>query len=279
MAVPPDNARKNPPLPNDPLAPFKPDLLQHFPGKEALLREGKAYSQRRGRTSKAAVTCLGVAVAALWLADPAWQTTRLATRVGERSTWTLRDGSRIQLNTDSVMVVENHLRSRRIALERGEAMFTVSHSWRAFVVTAAGVEIRDIGTHFNVRRAHVDVDVAVMEGAVEIKAGASSARVARGQALAVHGGQLGPLVDVQPGAVAWAKGKLVLDGSPLRLVVAEMQRYRDAPIRLRDEHAGSLRLSGEYDIGGLEPLLDALPAVLPVRVARHADGTVDIASR
>ncbi|GAB7542367.1 FecR family protein [Cupriavidus sp. 8B] len=280
MDKPPSTARKMPPSPADPLAPFKDELCPYFPSKDALLKEARAYRRGRSRTIKA-VAALALAFSALWLADPAWQTEHLATRIGERSEWTLRDGTRIQLNTASALVVENHLRSRRLRLEQGEAMFTVAHGWRSFVVTAAGAQIRDIGTVFNVRRDGATVSVAVVQGAVEVspRAGNRGTLLAGGQAMSVSAGQLGVPAGFGADIVAWADGKLVLDGTPLRQVVAEMQRYRRAPIRLRDDRAGNLRLSGEYRINDMESLVDALPDILPISMTRAADGAIDISSR
>ncbi|MNU04858.1 hypothetical protein D3C72_2494470 [compost metagenome] len=45
---------------------------------------------------------------------------------------------------------------------------------------------------------------------------------------------------------------------------------------LDDARAGSLRLSGVYDLAGLEALIDALPQVLPVTVRRGGDGAVHV---
>lgn len=267
-------------MPN-PLAPYKEALQPHFPSKEALLQEGKAYGQGQRLRARRGLMALSaaLAVAALWLGNPTVETVRLATGVGEQRVWSLRDGTRIQLNTDSVAVLENHLRGRRLRLEQGETMVTVAHGWRSFAVAAGDSDILDIGTVFSVRRNQDDVDVAVIRGAVEVKPAPQddAIRLSGGQALAIRQGRAGQPEAMRAGAAAWADGKLVLDGTPLREVVAEMQRYRRAPIRLRDERAGDLRLSGEYNITGIESLLDALPAVLPVRVARHADNSIDIA--
>jgi len=277
MPTPPGDApRKRRPAPPNPLQPFKQALRPHFPSKEALLQEGKAH-RRRARSAKAA-SALGAAVAALWLANPTLEATRLTTDIGQRQEWSLKDGTRIQLNTNSVAVLENRLRSRTLRLDQGETMVTVAHGWRSFTVAAGDSEILDIGTVFNVRRNRADVGVAVLQGAVEVRPrrGSEAIPLGTGQALAIRQGQPDRPVGLAAEATAWADGKLVLDGTPLRTVIEEVQRYRRAPVHLRDEEAGTLRLSGEYRIADIESLLDALPAMLPVRVSRHADNSIDI---
>lgn len=78
---------------------------------------------------------------------------------------------------------------------------------------------------------------------------------------------------------AWRHRKLIFNGTPLRQVIVEIQRYRQASISLRDARLGNLRLSGEYDISGLENLIDALPATLPVSIHRDSSGNVTIAAK
>ena len=62
-------------------------------------------------------------------------------------------------------------------------------------------------------------------------------------------------------------------------MVNELQRYRKAPITLTDAKLGKLRISGAYDINGIESLIDTLPISVPVKVHRQADGSVMIKPR
>ncbi len=284
--------------PGDALAPFEDALRSRFPSREALLAEARAQTQAqrsRGRSAAraSAGALLAVAVALLWWVDPAWQREEVRTAVGEQATWTLADGSTITLNTASVLQVQTRLRTRRFVLLQGEAAFHVAHGWRPFEVQAGAVAVRDIGTAFGVRRlsgaANSGAQVTVYEGAVEVRTSANgpgdaAPRVLRaGQAVTAGAGPgNAPLRNVDPAvAGAWRTGRLVFDGMPLADAVAELQRYRSAPLVLADPRAtgvGALRLSGEYDAKGIEALIDALPQALPVAVQRRGDGSVQISS-
>lgn len=232
-------------------------------------------------------------VLATWWLDPAWRSEEISTAIGEQGHWTLRDGSELRLNTASVLRVKTHLRSRQFELLQGEAAFHVAHGWRPFVVRSGDTEVLDIGTVFTVRRMHSGTDVTVLEGQVQVRERAGTAwQLGRGQALWVLDrpaekatGIAADAVTPSPRSIdvdaigAWQRGRLVFDGMPLTQVIAELQRYRSAPIALVDEHAGRLRLSGVYDIDGIESLIDTLAVVLPVSVVRGVDGNVQIASR
>ncbi|MGH8447147.1 MAG: hypothetical protein ACREVL_17905, partial [Solimonas sp.] len=76
-----------------------------------------------------------------------------------------------------------------------------------------------------------------------------------------------------------ADGRLVFDRTPLREVLAELQRYRTAPLRLADAQIGGLRVSGVFAVDRGDALLDLLPRILPVTVERAADGSVRVSGR
>ena len=75
-----------------------------------------------------------------------------ATPVGGRQTLTLADGTRIELNTDTVLKLNRQRGVRSVTLVRGEAYFQVQHdAARPFVVETAGHTVTDLGTKFTVR--------------------------------------------------------------------------------------------------------------------------------
>lgn len=282
--------------PRDPLQPFAHALAEHFPSRQNLLAEAHAQTARQ-RRRKQLVSTAGTALAATllagtWWLDPAWRTQELRTAVGERSNATLSDGGTVQLNTNTVLYVQSRLRSRQFVLLQGEALFSVgkgwADAWKPFIVHAPGAQVRDIGTTFSVRIREHDTQVTVIEGAVEVsrpgaEGDAGLQRVNAGLAwLATTTADLTSpsLAPVDPTqTTAWQRGKLVFDGTPLADALAEVQRYRRAPIRVLDERAARMRVSGEYDLGGIEALIDALPATLPVRVQRATDGSVVVESQ
>jgi transmembrane sensor len=92
-----------------------------------------------------------------------------ATELGELRKVALPDGSIVQLNTDSAADVQFSSSERRLRLTRGEAHFTVAKNRaRPFTVSAGGVDVRAIGTEFNVRLRSAAVEVLVTEGKVMV---------------------------------------------------------------------------------------------------------------
>lgn len=273
----------------DALAPFEEGLRLHLRSADDILRE--ATDRRLAGSRKKivlsalvlAVVCAGV----VWF-DPAYKIESVATAIGERTTWEMPDGSSVTLNTASRITVSMHLRSRRVTLDQGEALFDVAHAplralERSFVVQAHRTVVHDIGTVFNVRNRPNGADVSVLQGHVRVDTDNGMTReLGAGESLATRDGHFAPnatTAGARPNAVEWRNGRLVLEGVPLREVADEIQRYRQPPIELQGGPIGDIRMSGQFDLDRLDQLIDLLPSLTPVDVLRRPDGSVRIDAR
>lgn len=199
------------------------------------------------------------------------------TDVGGHRLLQLPDGSTIGLNTDSAVDVRFESGLRRVWLRRGEAHFTVAREpGRPFIVSAAGVDVRVVGTVFNVRLRPESVDVLVTEGKVRVGAAAegrdetvatepavaaiseltahqkvSIARVAA-PVLPVVVPPAAPVVPVEVSmaeirqALAWQTRRLDFDGTPLQEIVAEFNRYNRHKLIVADPRLETQRFGGSF---------------------------------
>ncbi|WIE48606.1 FecR family protein [Pseudomonas sp. GM17] len=209
-----------------------------------------------------------------------------ATALGERRHVALPDGSQVDLNSRSRLLVRFERGQRSVELSEGEAMFSVEHdSSRPFVVAAGPGKVTVTGTRFDVRRDATQTRVAVEQGTVKVQgreaadgefvsltAGLGTAVDARGRVAAAYA------VDSQA-LTAWRSGKLVFNNASLSDVAAEVSRYRQQPLRVGNEAVGRLRLTSVFKADDTDALLKALPSILPVAVKTHADGSQEIIAR
>jgi transmembrane sensor len=230
-------------------------------------------SARRARPRRSAARMLGMSVLLLvssalavagWMEHSA-ETITYSTRKGERQAVVLDDGTAVDLNTATRLHATISLLRRKIVLDQGEAIFDVRHeSLRPFTVQAGDLAIRDIGTRFSARRHGDAVSVAVLQGAIEI----NGERVEEG-----HQRNYLPdtgLSSIQPidaeQVEAWKHGRLVFRKSPLRDVIAELERYHSVRIVFADPSLARQTLSGTFDIDDLELFLASVEKILPVQV-------------
>lgn len=233
--------------------------------------------------------------AALVLATAGWfgwnqvprYTVEIATAAGETQQLALPDGSMVDVNVSTRLQVRYYPRRREASLTQGEAFFTVTPDpGRAFTVDSGASRTTVVGTRFNLRASPSEVDVTVLEGRVQVQADreAASRPIVLGplQGVAVIPGQ-GLRQSTHPSADRigdWRTGRLVFRRTPVVEVARDVARYLDRPVLVDgDARLKALPVSGFADTRAPGAFLDALPDLLPVRVARAADGSYVISAR
>lgn len=212
------------------------------------------------------------------------------TDVGEMRTVSLNDGSSIELNTDTELLVEYAPEKRTVVVTRGEAYFDIAEdSDRPFVVLAGHAAIRAVGTALMVRlEAPSQVLVMVTEGVVEVARpthGVDTGRSPDADPALLRPGQRAKydqraihVEEIPRGEVervqAWRRGLLVFENSSLTDVVAEVQRYTETRLVLADPELGELRIGGTFDSGEVDAFLEVLDKVFGIRIAREGRNTI-----
>lgn len=224
------------------------------------------------RASEAAALLLVAGGAVIWSASH--RGGRIEAPLGRDVTALLPDGTRLTLAAGS-HVTWNASYTRDVALE-GQAYFDVVHdASRPFRVHTRDAVAEDIGTRFVVRAwpELTAVEVAVEEGSVAL---ADSARARTGRGAILRAGQLGRLArdgrvvvtTDADAAVAWTRGELVFDNSPLTEVLPAISRQFDVDLSADPALAGR-RLTARFTAQPLTELLNALAVSLDVRVESH----------
>ncbi|MCS0496909.1 FecR family protein [Ancylobacter sp. MQZ15Z-1] len=204
------------------------------------------------------------------------------TSVGEVGHFTLADGTRVDLNTDSAIRIMYSPAERRIELLRGEAFFDVAKNpARPFVVEDNILSATALGTRYGVRRDDGGgSDVQVEEGRVEVTSARSQVALGAGDVARVNrDGALDIGTADVSSRVAWREGKLVFSDQPLREVLATLERYRHGRIVVLDEAAAERRVSGIFDLRDTDEALAVLESSLPVTIVHLTGMMVVVRSR
>jgi transmembrane sensor len=274
-----------------PLRDFRPAAACH-PDRDLLA----ARAARRAPRWPALAAAAGLALAAsAWFAlrpaaPPAAEIHATTADGYERVT--LADGSVAELNSASEIAVRYTAGERRVRLARGEAHFTVAKNpARPFVVEAAGVAVRAVGTAFNVRLGAAEVEVLVTEGRVAVAevervdpnapltaAPLDPARWGQrapptGTLLSAHertviataAATAAPLVEkVSPSALrealAWQGPRLVFADTPLAEAIAQFNRRNPVQLALAegDPALAALPIGGSFRAESVEAFVRLL---------------------
>jgi transmembrane sensor len=210
--------------------------------------------------------------------------------IGERKVIALDDGSRVTLNTASVLRVRFTDAERSLHLVSGEALFEVAHNpQRPFVVQAANSHIRAVGTAFSVRLRSDLAEVTVTEGTVAVVEGPQTAppsdpakQIAAGSGAVVDRSTVAKSAlapDVLRQRLAWSEGAIELRGETLAQAAEEFSRYRDKRIIVADPRIASIRIGGRFPSNEADEFLRSVQAGFPVKIIEGADGTVYLVHR
>jgi transmembrane sensor len=207
------------------------------------------------------------------------------TEVGGHRIVPLVDGSRIELNTATILRTMISNERRDVWLDRGEAFFEVAHiEDSAFVVHAGPRMITVVGTQFSVRRDGDKITVAVVKGRVRVED--TTPRESRATITVTQGDVaigLGPstMVVSKPVAavedkLAWRDGRLVFNGTSLAEVAEDFNRYNRQQLLISDPSVAAIRISGTFKAANAEAFVRLLKEAYGLKVEVTADGKLKI---
>ena len=255
------------------------------PDRDLLAERRPSVARTPWARGMAAAAAIALVVAGAMTFDGG---TAYATAIGERRVVVLSDNSRIELNTDSKVIVRYRKGVREVKLVRGEAVFQAAKGdVRPFVIKAAdavmqadgstemAVRLRSDGAAVTVKRGAVDLDAAPTERKDELrlKAGVTAIYSSAGsRSHAVSDSEIDR-------ALAWRQGAIALNGQSLEQAVAEFNRYNRQQIRIADPSISGLRLAGYFQTTEPNSFVSAVTSAFPVRAAAGADGDIRLSRR
>ncbi len=214
---------------------------------------------------------------------PQWR--EYATTAAQRMVVRLQDGTQVTLAPKSrVRYAADYGTARRDLYLDGEAYFQVApDSQRPLRVHTTQSVTEDLGTAFVVRAYDQRAtEVVVAEGRVALSRADTTAAF-RAPALVLEARDLGRLdssgvatvrrgVDVG-GYLAWTRGVLAFDGTPLGEVVRTLERWYNVEIRVADSALAARRLTATFQNESIDLVLQRIALTVGLRVER-ADGSV-----
>lgn len=206
------------------------------------------------------------------------------TDIGEQRSFSLADGSRMMLDTQTYIKIDFSENQRRVVLEKGQARFDVAHDKsRPFVVEAGKGMITALGTAFVVRKNIGEVLVTLIEGRVEveqdesadIESSETSRELEAGQQLVYSDGGMSEAAPVNIDlATAWQHGRLIFEDHKLSEVVADINRYSKRKILIGDESLETIRITGVFKLGDKGRVIDTLKSYLSMNVTTDLKGNL-----
>ncbi len=197
---------------------------------------------------------------------------------GTRTHVDLPDGSRAYLNSGSSLRFSSQLtknKQRRVSLT-GEAYFNVAKDPNhPFIVQAGPLEIKALGTEFNVDAYNLDraIDIVLVEGKVAIS---DVHRTSEEAMLILDPSELAHF-NVQENIISkektlelqkyigWIDGKIVFTDDSIQDVMLKLENWFNVDLRLEDERLSNYRFTGAFVDEAVEEILETLCQTSPLK--------------
>lgn len=184
---------------------------------------------------------------------------------------TLPDGSKIVLNSGSMLTYQEQNGARKVQL-KGEAYFNVVHdAARPFVVKVKGISVTDIGTSFNIRTVSDSgfVEVLVEEGEVQLSGTGFTRNLHAGQGAVYRKGKGLMVFELHHSNVtAYATGKLEFANTPLSEVAVVLEKTFGVSIDVA-EPIRNCALTADFSKENLDTILEIVAATLQIEIVRN----------
>jgi len=180
---------------------------------------------------------------------------------GKKSELLLADGTKVWLNAGSRMAFPSKFtkKSREVFLE-GEAYFEVAkNQTQPFIVNAAKIEIKVLGTHFNVSAYPADqtIETVLLEGSVALSrpnsfgSNRNEIILQPNQRGSFSKGEREVKVSDEPDVdlyVAWTYGWLKYNKESLGSVLGKVERYYNIEIQIPENYPKDDKITGKLDL-------------------------------
>jgi transmembrane sensor len=212
----------------------------------------------------------------------------------------LPDGSVVELNQGAALKVNYSPEFRRVELVSSEAHFNVAKDkTRPFIVSVRGIEIRAVGTAFNVRLTDETVQVIVTEGRVELATQRDESQplsydeqlyheeLAVGQMTEVPFVRNTPVNEeilrakikqVSLGEMnqllAWKPQMFEFNSTPLSEVIKEFNSRNQAHLIIGDVELGKLPIVASFRSANVEHFVELLQLSMDLQVEREGQDTI-----
>lgn len=201
---------------------------------------------------------------------------QLVVPAGKRSMLTLNDGTKVWVNSGSKLVFPvNFEKEKRELFVEGEIYLDVFHDAdRPFIVHTKGMDVKVLGTQFNVSAYtdQPDLQVVLVSGKVEIRKDGKSKQILHPNQLFSYNEETQNMtvstVDVLD-YIAWKDGYYLFYSKDLGTVFTKLAKYYNVRFTC-DEKVRDLVCSGKLDLkNDLQEVLNSLQKAAPAIEIRN----------
>jgi len=190
------------------------------------------------------------------------------------------DGSKGILNENSSFSFPEEFGDQRSVSFTGEAYFDIIKSTEPFVIEAGGVDVKVLGTAFNLVTSDEEVRLYVDRGLVAFSKNGLETKVPAGTEAIFDKNTNKVLVKEIPSSniMSWRNGSFKFENTPLIDALDDLSSYYNVNFKLSNEDLKTCRISASIDDKPLNDVLSLIESILNVK-SKVKGSTVKISGK
>ncbi|MEP1032951.1 FecR domain-containing protein [Ekhidna sp.] len=265
-------------------------LFQHTEMDAPEIDESKAWDKLNQKVHNpnkgfmwmkiaAAVTILAILSISIFLYNPTPSQLHIAS-TDQKVSVSFPDGSIGILNANSSFTYPEEFGDTRNVSFKGEAYFDIQKSEKPFIIDVNGVDVKVLGTAFNLITSENEVKLYVDRGLVAFEKEGEQTQVPAGNEAIFNRKTSAVRFSEIPSEniMSWRNGVFNFDKTPLSKALEELGEYYNVEFELSNEKLQSCRLSMSFNKEPLNKVLETISTALRLKTTRKND-TVKISGQ
>ncbi len=219
-----------------------------------------------------AVAILVMVSATVYFYDPAPFMVHVAS-LDKKINVTFPDGSIGVLNKNSTLSYPEKFENERNVSFTGEAYFDIQKNEKPFIIDVNDVDIKVLGTAFNLITTENEVKLFVDRGLVAFEKEGKHTKVLAGNEAIFNRGDASIEIKSTPSSniMSWRNGVFTFNDIPLKKVLQELNEYYEVEFELSNKRLNECKISATFNKRSLKEVLETIGAVLRVETIIKQD--------
>ena len=269
------NYNENTPEKDDGFVEF---IYQNYDLAVPEIDENRAWNQLNKRLNRksnssftwmkiaASIAIIAVLSVTVYLYSPAVSQVHVAS-TDTKLEVTFPDGSTGILNVNSAFTYPEEFGDERNVSFTGEAYFDIKKSTKPFIIDVNGVDVKVLGTAFNLVTTAKEVMLYVDHGLVAFEKEGVQTKVAAGkEAIFKRADASIEIKDVpSENIMSWRNGVFNFNNTPIKEALAELSEYYNVNFKLENDKLEKCRISVTFENESLKGVLKSLSTILDAK--------------
>lgn len=183
---------------------------------------------------------------------------------------TFPDGSKGVLNEQSSFSFPAKFDSERKVTFKGEAYFDIKKSSKPFIIDVDGVEVRVLGTAFNLTSTEDQVGLFVERGLVAFVKDGVHTNIKAGLEATFNRNNFSVNILESPSSniMSWRNGTFNFDKTPLSEALSQLEEFYDVSFKVSNGAISNCKITATFDQQSLKEVIKAIETLLTVKTTK-----------